>query len=50
MARSDECLDSGEGAELVIDPARKEELFFQATELSRLRVEKLELPIYDAAI
>ena len=50
MARRDECLDSGEGAELVIDPAREEKLFVQATELSWLRVKELELPINDAAI
>ena len=45
-----ECLDSGEGAELVIDTTRKDKFFVQTTELGRLSVKKLELPIDDAAI
>lgn len=43
-------LDSGKGAELVIDAARKDEFFVQAAKLSRLSVEELELPVDDAAI
>lgn len=45
-----QCFDSGEGAELVIHAACKDELFIQAAELGRLSVKKLELPVYDAAI
>ena len=47
---SDECLDSGEGAELVVDAAREDEFFVQAAELGRLSVEELELPVDNAAI
>ena len=49
-AGGNQCFDSGEGAEFVIHTARKDELFVEAAELGRLGVEKLELPIYDAAI
>ena len=49
-AGSNQCFDSGEGAELVVYATRKDELFVQAAELGRLSVEKLQLPIYDAAI
>ncbi len=48
--RGNECLYSGEGAELVIDTARKDKLFVQAAKLRGLSVEELELPIDDAAI
>ena len=49
-AGGNECLDSGEGAELVIDAACEDEFFVQATELGHLSVEELELPVDDAAI
>lgn len=49
-AGGNECLDSGEGAELVVDAACEDELFVQAAELGRLSVEELELPVDDAAI
>ena len=49
-AGGNQCFDRGEGAELVIHAARKNEFFIQAAELGRLSVKKLELPIYDAAI
>ena len=49
-AGGNECLDSCEGAELVIDTTREDEFFVQTTELGRLGVEKLELPVDDAAI
>lgn len=49
-AGGNECLNSGEGAELVIDAARKDEFFVQAAELGRLSVEELELPVDDATI
>lgn len=50
MARGNKCLDSGEGAELVINTAREDEFFVQATELGRLSIEKFQLPVDDAAI
>lgn len=49
-AGGNQCLDSGEGAELVIYSAREDEFSVQAAELGRLRVEQLELPIYDTTI
>lgn len=49
-ARGNECLDSSERAELVIDTACEDEFFVQAAELGRLSVEELELPVDDAAI
>lgn len=49
-AGGNECLDRGEGAELVVDASREDEFFVQAAELGRLSVEELELPIDDAAI
>ena len=49
-AGGNECLNSSEGAELIIDTAREDELFVQAAELGRLSVEELELPVDDAAI
>ena len=49
-ARGNKCLDGGEGAELVINTPCEDKFFVQATELGRLCVEELELPVYDAAI
>ena len=49
-AGSNQCFDSGEGAELVVYATRKDEFFVQAAELGRLSVEKLQLPVYNATI
>ena len=49
-ARGNECLDSCEGAELVIDTTREDEFFVQTTELGGLSVKKLELPVDNAAV
>ena len=50
MAGGNECFDSGEGAELVIDATRKDEFFVKTTELSRLGVKELKFPVDNAAI
>ena len=49
-ARGNQCLDSGEGAEFIVDATCKDEFLVQPAKLSWLSVEQLELPIDDATI
>ena len=49
-AGGNQCFNSGERAEFIIDATREDEFFVEAAKLSRLGVKKLELPVDDGAI